>query len=175
MSRFTHRLRDWLLPTRAPDVIIGGSDDPYLLRWHLIPRNRFFNVYLHNFWRSDDDRALHDHPWMNLSWLLVGEYDEVLPGISMVDETDPHFTKRDPAFHLRARRREGDAVLRLPSAAHRVALLKDARGRERQVWTLFITGPRVRRWGFWCPMGWRFWKDFVDSSSGENVVGQGCD
>ena len=58
---------------RKPDFIIGGHDAPYLLRWWLIPRNRFFNVYVHQFLRSDDDRALHDHPWLlNCAILLNG-------------------------------------------------------------------------------------------------------
>src|SRR5690242_14714107 len=61
---------------RPPDVIIGGRDRPYMLRWFVIPRNRFFNIYLHHFHRSDDDRALHDHPWLNLSIILQGEYVE---------------------------------------------------------------------------------------------------
>lgn len=54
---------------RAPDVVIGEADSPYLLRWHPIPRNPIFNVYLHQFLRDDDDRALHDHPWVNVSLL----------------------------------------------------------------------------------------------------------
>jgi hypothetical protein len=62
---------------REPDLYIGGKDDPYLLRWYLIPRNRFFNVYLHKIVRSDDDRALHDHPWWWLSVMLKGRYAEV--------------------------------------------------------------------------------------------------
>ena len=45
-------------------------------RWWVIPRNKWFNVYLHHFLRSDDDRALHDQPWWNLSILLDGEYTE---------------------------------------------------------------------------------------------------
>jgi hypothetical protein len=42
---------------RAPDQVIGGRERPYMLRWYLIPRNRFCNIYLHHFLRSDDDRA----------------------------------------------------------------------------------------------------------------------
>jgi hypothetical protein len=49
--------------SRPPDFVIGG-DSPYMLRWWIIPRNKFFNIYLHRFLRSDDDRALHDHPWV---------------------------------------------------------------------------------------------------------------
>ena len=40
------------------DLVVGGDADPYLRRWWLIPRNRIFNVYLHHFMRSDDDRVL---------------------------------------------------------------------------------------------------------------------
>jgi hypothetical protein len=40
---------------RPPDYIIGGEADPYLRRWWVIPRNRFFNIYLHHFVRSDDE------------------------------------------------------------------------------------------------------------------------
>src|SRR3546814_20880058 len=61
---------------RAPSFVIGGEDNPYLRRWYIIPRNRWFNVYLHEFLRDDDDRALHDHPWVNLSILLRGQYVE---------------------------------------------------------------------------------------------------
>ena len=58
------------MQARTPDFIIGDKEDPYLARWHLIPRNPVFNLYAHRFLRSDDDRALHDHPWLNASVLL---------------------------------------------------------------------------------------------------------
>lgn len=65
---------------RYPDMVIGEAIDPYLLRWWIIPRNRFFNIYLHKFMRSDDDRALHDHPWAwNLSLIIKGSYIEHMP------------------------------------------------------------------------------------------------
>ena len=54
----------WLgsLHRRPPDFVIGGADRPYMRRWYLVPKNTQLNVYLHHFRRSDDDRALHDHP-----------------------------------------------------------------------------------------------------------------
>ena len=61
---------------REPDIKIGGSDDPYMLRWYIPPRNRWLNVYLHKFLRSDEDRANHDHPWPWLSLILKGAYLE---------------------------------------------------------------------------------------------------
>ena len=61
---------------RDPDFVIGPKDAPYLQRWWLIPRNRWFNVYLHHILHSDDDRALHDHMYFNVSVLLRGRYVE---------------------------------------------------------------------------------------------------
>jgi hypothetical protein len=77
-------MRNYLLnwaKSRNPDFVIGGNERPYLLRWWVIPRNPVFNVYLHCFLRSDDDRALHTHPWLfNVSWLLLGKYREWFNG-----------------------------------------------------------------------------------------------
>lgn len=139
---------------RPPDFIIGGEDNPYMRRWWVIPRNRFFNVYLHHFLRSDDDRALHDHPWWNLSVLLEGEYTE--------------WTIAAGGVHQAAVRRSGQFKFRGANTAHRIELHKGA------CWTLFITGPRIREWGFHCPKGWRPWQQFVDTRD-SGAVGKGCD
>lgn len=139
---------------RDPDIFIGGRQNTYLRRWYVIPRNRWFNIYLHQFLRSDDDRALHDHPWVNLSILLAGEYTEVIPTIGGTT------TSRI----LRA----GNLALRGPKSAHRVHL------HAGKCWTLFITGPRVRDWGFWCPQGWRHYQEFTAGPKGENI-GKGCE
>ena len=72
-------LRDHLITIankREPDYIIGQSNNPYMQRWWIIPRNRFFNIYLHKIIRSDDDRALHCHPFDSLSILLYNKYIE---------------------------------------------------------------------------------------------------
>jgi len=62
-----------------PDFHIGPVDDQQLQRWWIVPRNPIANVYLHRFLRSDDDRAVHDHPWDNRSWMILdGEYLEYL-------------------------------------------------------------------------------------------------
>jgi hypothetical protein len=42
--------------TKDPSFVVGGHVDPYLYRWYLIPRNKFLNIYLHKFLRSDDDQ-----------------------------------------------------------------------------------------------------------------------
>ena len=143
---------------RSPDFIIGPNHDPYLLRWYIIPRNRWFNVYLHHFHRSDDDRALHDHPWVNLSILLIGSYREYLP---------------DGVVRLRKPWRPW-AFWRLPmrwaTSAHRVELIDGAK-----VWTLFLTGPKVRKWGFHCPNGWIPHEEFAVLTNHGNQIGKGCE
>jgi len=129
---------------REPDVKIG---DNYLWRWWLIPRNRFFNIYLHRFGRSDDDRALHDHPWFSVSLLLKGEMIEHNHnGIRYIPWLLP--------------------IFRTAKFAHRLELVKGP------VWTVFITGPRIRSWGFYCPQGWRPWREFTTPDG--NGTGKGC-
>lgn len=73
---------------RPADQFIGAG--PYMLRWWIFgtskkpddygnpqPRRPFgLSFYLHIFLRSDDDRALHDHPWNFWSIPLVNGYRE---------------------------------------------------------------------------------------------------
>lgn len=165
---------------RWPDFIVGDKDNPYLLRWFLIPRNRFFNIYLHKFCRSDDDRALHDHPWLfNCSILLKGSYLEhrfKQRNNEYVRSTLPGTFKRD--------RRALSCVFRWGKSPHRVQLIQQPDSNtdasmhpvpEQPCWTIFITGPRVREWGFYCPKGWRHWKIFVADTDTGNTTGRGCE
>jgi hypothetical protein len=156
-----------LPPKRKPDRLIGGDEKtgPYLLRWFLIPRNRLFNIYVHQYRQSDDDRALHDHPWLSLSYCIAGPLGEVI---------------RKPDGSPRYRTiRAGQWVYRSARFAHRLVLLpdttRDVEGHERVgPLTLFITGPVVRSWGFYCPKGWRHWRIFTAGTNGEQI-GKGCD
>lgn len=130
---------------RKPDMDIGPG---YMHRWYVIPRNRFFNIYLHKIIRSDDDQALHDHPWWSVSILLEGELLEFM-------ETSYRVPKRFIP------------VVRSAELAHRLVVL------DGPVWTLFITGPRIREWGFHCPNGWVHWKIFTKAGK-PGEVGKGC-
>jgi hypothetical protein len=72
-------------------------------------------------------------------------------------------------------------LLRDPPARHRVELIRQylysvehrSHSRELPALTLFITGPKVREWGFHCPQGFVHWRDFVhpDDPGG---IGPGC-
>jgi len=131
---------------RAPDFVIG---DDYLRRWWVVPRNEFCSVYLHEILHSDDDRALHDHPWANTSFIISGGYIEHTP---------------EGSFERKA----GDVVERSGESLHRL----EVRPGESAI-TLFLTGPRVREWGFQCPKGWVHWKDFT-SPDDPSQIGRGC-
>ena len=148
---------------RPPDFIIGGPERPYLRRWWVIPRNRWFNIYLHQILRDDEDRALHDHPWVNCSIPLTAGYIEVRPAVR------PDITDQVTAVV----RRVGRPVFRRAVAAHRIVLLRDSAGQPIPCWSLFLTGPVVRTWGFWCSWGWRPWREFVDSID-TGRAGKGC-
>lgn len=154
LQRFARRT----MTARTPDFVVGGKDNPYLRRWFVIPRNRFFNIYLHEFRRSDDDRALHDHPWWWCSIILIGCYTEV--------------TKAPAGWSVRQRWQTffaGSIRFHRPGFAHR--LIIDHRCR---CITLFITGPRLREWGFHCPKGWVPWQKFT-ASNDSGAIGAGCE
>lgn len=153
-------LFDWLKTffTGRPHFYIGGRDNPYMLRWFIVPRNPWLNVYLHKFLRDDDDRAMHDHPWWFVSIMLRGEYREQRPECG--------------GERLRWRRAPSIAFRRATDR-HRVELAKDASGRPIPCWTLVITGRKVREWGFHCPKGFVVWHEFVEQSDHGNT-GKGC-
>ena len=125
-----------------PHRRINGS---YLERWHLVPRNRWFNVYLHRF-GQDDPSDLHDHPWKNCSLVLRGRYREHFHDGSWLD--------RSP----------GALVLRGSMTLHRLEILTPS------VTTLFVTGPVRRSWGFMTHAGWlpfQRYKDVYPNASDE--------
>jgi hypothetical protein len=155
IERFFNALWRRVADRRPADFVVGGHDNPYLLRWFVIPRNPIFNIYLHLFLRSDDDRALHDHPWVSLSVLLSNQYTE--------------HTIAAGGINRRTVLKAGDIRFR-PSGqlAHRIELT------HGPCWTLFITGPRYRSWGFHCPeRGWVHWKDFT-AKNDTGAIGKGC-
>lgn len=151
---------------RPPDFVIGGMDRPYLFRWYLI-QTKYFRVFLHKLMRDDDDRALHDHPWPNVSILLRGEYVEVTPDFGAM----PTPFARIADMPLRRRHcGPGTIIARRAIASHRLELFDQT----RPVWTLFIAFRRCREWGFHCPRGWRHWSEFVDARD-IGAVGKGCE
>lgn len=162
---------------RPHDFAIGPAGNPYMLRWYITPWSRYDrskpapawsrllpNIYLHHILHDDEDRALHDHPWPSVSWLLENPYYEFVfaaQGLSM-----------DVEAHLRP---EGAVVVRGADVAHRLVLTPGYLGRGKPVISLFFTGWVVRGWGFWCSLErWVPWRQFV-AVDDRGSVGKGCD
>ncbi|MAK71938.1 MAG: hypothetical protein CMF19_07820 [Idiomarinaceae bacterium] len=118
----------------ARDVRIPWTGDVYMHRWWRVPRNWAMNVYYHIVAKSDEDAALHDHPWWNFSIVLEGGYYE-----HVIEEGGINRKTWYGPGSVRFRPRG--------SFAHRLEL--DRIGtHEKAVKTIFVTGPVLRRWGF---------------------------
>lgn len=132
------------LTLREPDLCIAPDGQPYLWRWHIVEHNAEANAYFHIQVADDPERPLHDHPWDNTSVILAGGYDELIskPGDPLV------FTRKA---------REGDVIHRKAEEPHRL-LLASPYG---YTMTLFTTGPKRRRWGFWFKDKWRDQADVI--------------
>ena len=134
----------WNLRWRNADEKIG---EQYMRRWHLRRKPDHHNLYLHRYDGSDDDRALHDHPWRSIGVVLWGRLYEV------TEKGERRLWPLIPKF-------------RSATYAHRI-ILKSRRG-----YTLFFTFPKEREWGFHCPKGWVHWSQFTDASG--QRTGKGC-
>jgi hypothetical protein len=136
-------------------IIRGHDDTPYLLRVYLLGRRtnetnqRGFrlHVFLHYFFRSDADSALHNHPWENaLSLVLTKGYIE--------HRLNPRTEKVQWRYV-----RPGSFNRIESSDFHRVELI------DGPCWTLFFPGKRTQPsngydWGFLKEGQYTAWKEF---------------
>jgi hypothetical protein len=152
------KLFRWFL-SRLPRFDVGdGRGDTFFSRYDLL-KTRWFAVYLHEFYRSDNDRCLHDHPWPFLTIILRGGYWEQLP--ERWSDYDPQPLDDglgtlgfQPKGIVREWRRPG-YVGRYPAEhTHRIELDPA----KPKPWSLVIVGRRSRSWGFWGPDGWIKWE-----------------
>lgn len=159
------------------DILRDDSPDIYLRRFFVYPRDKDFGknkgkgrIYLHKFYRGDEDPHLHDHPWSFTSLILTRGYWEETPldvprgsllpswryvpaGYTEVMSADGT-EKRKMKFYKRF------SLLRRPAEWRHRVILKD----HNPVWTLVKTQPKSRSWGFWirdtfCP--WRKYNNGV--------------
>lgn len=131
---------------RPADEIITANNEgsQYLHRWHLIPKNRLLNIYLHRF-IGPDQRVMHDHPWLSLAYHLQGWFDE----------TYIRLHGKFCYVPLNRRIHKGQWTYRNSEFLH--YLVPGPAG----AWTIFITGPTIRKWGFLTDQGWKPWREVV--------------
>ena len=85
-----------------PGKIIGrGNDDlPLMKRWILF-RVPWLGIYIHKFYRSDYEMALHDHPWPFVTIILKNGYlEEFGTGLSPLGHAfiPPNAADRNRAY-----------------------------------------------------------------------------
>lgn len=146
---------------KTKTVISRKTTGVYLIRYYLIPSNKYFNIYLHKFMSSDEDIALHDHPWDSLSILLYNSYIECIP------ENKEKWLNNESRSIIEIERKQFSVIYRDASWIHKIVLHKGP------VYTLFITSSYKRNWFFWCDKGPVLSSDFLDKTGTE--VGKGCD
>jgi hypothetical protein len=101
---------------------LGLPSCPYVIRWMI--ETKVGSARVHHWLAPDDDRAFHDHPWWFVTLVLRGGYTDVHSG---------------GAERLTA------PAIRFRPALHQHTVVPDEGG----AWTLIITGPKIRLWGFW--------------------------
>jgi hypothetical protein len=102
---------------------LGKPECPYLRRWVL--NFKLFSIRLHRWYYGDDERNFHDHSWWFLLIVLAGGYTDV----------SPSGEDRLSAGNIRLRHAEYRHTVRVDN--------------KQGAWTFLITGPLVRKWGFW--------------------------
>lgn len=117
-----------------------------LLTRYFLLHTRALGIYLHRLHISDDDRALHDHPWPFVTFLLSSGYWEWTPPTGCCLYGDCSVPERQW-------RRRFSVLYRPARYRHRLDL-------ARPTWTLVVRFRRIREWGFWTPRGWLHWQAY---------------
>jgi len=120
-------------------LITRENDLPYLFRYYLSHADSGdAAVFLHKFVNNDKLGELHSHPWeSSLSIILSGRY---------IEHRARGLKQPDGRVHIgtRVARVYGPGNLNYieDDDFHRIELV------DKEVWTLFIHGKRVKDWGF---------------------------
>ena len=115
---------------------------PYLRIWESTLASGI-TARIHHILRPDSDRCQHDHPWGFFRYIIKGGYVEECGAEKQL-----------------VARRPGELDFCPPHFRHRILYLP--RGGS---WSLVITGPHVRPWGFYTAQGWMSCGDFVAAAS----------
>lgn len=134
------------------EIIWGCYEDRPLMTRYKLARIRGWNLYIHHFHRSDEDRELHDHPWGFWSLILWGGYVEVTPA-----QREFTTSLNEPRVK-RAWIGPGKLIYRPAEWIHRVEIPVG-----KCSWSLVVTTSKRRCWGFWTRQGWVPWKLFTSN------------
>ena len=156
---------------KLEELLIGQSHknpytdlDGYMERDFLIPfePDNKLNCRIHRILTSDDDRAMHDHPWATMSIILDGGYWEIMP---YDQDQDPALDSQ--RFH-RVWRIRGDVIRRKATDRHRL----EVSPKVGPATTMFVMGEYENKWGFYTPEGKVYWKTYLGIEDSESVSSQ---
>lgn len=102
--------------------IISKKGELHFRRWGI---DAFiFGIYIHQIYKADEDKHLHDHPWDYISICLKGSFmEECVKKVNII--------------------KPGNVIIRKANSFHKIKdMITPA------VTTLFMTGPRRRKWGY---------------------------
>jgi hypothetical protein len=162
------------------DIKRDDADTVYLRRWFIWPRvpddkKLSRRVYLHKFFRGDEDPHLHTHPWRFTSVILWGGYWE--------HSFNPAWMKwkalrgygqefPEPQKYVRKWYRAGRVLRRGVKWSHKVELPEG-----HIAWSLIFTGVREQSWGFLTENGFCNHRNYhngvcwCESTPSENLQG----
>lgn len=143
----------WAFMSRF-DICDPQTGELYLRRWRIV-QTPWFAIYLHKIATPDKDRDLHDHPWPFVSMVLRGGYDEVMDTAAHYFPMMNHALGRQELLRT-VRRGWLSIAFRRATDAHRIVRLH-----RTPTWTLVLTGPRRRSWGFYTEQGFVDWKEYL--------------
>lgn len=144
------KLIDWIIFAAKKNPYSNIND--YMDRWWLMPRwlltldengNLFpkpwllFGVRIHHI-KREDERVLHDHPFDYRTIIMRGWYDE------------------QDIFGQSHIRSAGQTIKARAQNFHRIATMP-----VNGVWTLFIIGKKINRWGFIVDGRKVYYRDYV--------------
>jgi hypothetical protein len=139
----------------------GMREVPYLDRYIVYLGG--LCVRLHKFWRGDDDRAPHDHPWNFWTFPLCSYKELVEYKRVTAYPYDPVKGRR--RFERRWLREVQEVKafrLHRRPAKYRHIVLGRADGSSKPFWTLVVAGRVRNKWGFF-PQPERFvpWREWA--------------
>jgi hypothetical protein len=103
---------------------LGNAECPYCYRW--VFNLGLFAVRLHKWVASDDTRAMHDHPYSFITIILKGYYVDVSEDkVELLSQGKIRFRKAEYKHYV------------------------NMDGATIPCWSLVLSGPVVRGWGFW--------------------------
>ena len=152
------KILNWLFKHKT---VVNCDRQPYLTRWYVF-RSAPVAIFIHRFHRSDEDRALHDHPWSFITFILWRGYVEHTDrpcslcvggaGYNVFFPARCPFCGGTEIERSLDRKYPGMICWRPAEWRHRVELVGG-----RPAWTLVVRFRERRIWGFWERTGFIAW------------------